>query len=350
MKSLLFFFFALFSLGSATISVQWAGNVTLSGSSNPYEYDFRYVSVYSYSVPYFANGAGFTSYSVFGSSNQFNFDAVTGFGYQVTGYYPPTAWLGYVDAQVSWSGVGSNSSFWINFNASECAGFIAFAFLSLTEDGTTNTVNLTNLFWVTENLVDNNNNIYGIVLKGGESLLSSFRVEVAFFTSSVKGQISVDGGTPIVLVPKGLECIIKVSNFPFQSTSTNLRVDFAAASGTFSATASGDLIAGTGTDQTFVSLASSAVVDGSNKGITFSGWTDGDISYYPSDVQAKLIAKYGGQVNVKLGSVKITQGTVITFDPTIGSGSYPQNASTSSASLISAFLVLQFALIFFLFL
>jgi len=346
MKALFFLFFALFSLASATISVQWAGNVTLSGSSNPYEYDFRSVSVYSYSVPSIGNGAGFTSYSVYGGSNQFNFDAVTGFGGQVLGSYP-TAWLGYVDSQISWTGAGTNSNFWTNFNASECSGFIAFAFLSLTEDGTTNTVNLIDLAWTTENLIDNNN-IYGIVLKGSDIILyPSLTVEVAFFTSSVKGQISVDGGTSIILVPKALECVIKVSNFPFQSTSTDLKIDFAAASGVFSAAASGDLIAGTGAAQTFVSLASSAVVDGSNQGVTFSGWTDGDISYYPPDIQIKLSAKYGGQVNVKLGNVKISQGTVITFDPTIGSGSYPQS---SSASLVSAFFVLQFALMFFLFL
>lgn len=327
MKSIIIVLLALVAFTLADISVEWAGNVTLSGDSK--NYDYRQTFALAYTVPGLLNGAGVTSINVDRKENSVVVDALAATAFQSIGSVPPIAWLAWVDATVTWV---PTSTFFTNFDASAAANFIAKAIISLSEnkDGQdSNIILLKNLIWTTSSLT-NDNNLHGITLTG-TTLLTDLKVEVQFLVPAVKGKIQVEGGDSRVVVPKSIETIIKVSNFPFKDSSSKLKLTFGIITGSANVQADGTLTSGSGNSGTYFTIASTAVVDGKNKKVSFEGWSEGTVADFPSDIQAKLSAKYGASASAKLGSILVPQGQVITWDPAIGSGEPPKTTLSAGA-------------------
>lgn len=160
-----------------------------------------------------------------------------------------------------------------------------------------------------------------------------------------------------IVTPKTLESIVEINNYPYRSSSNYLTLTMGTATGNFDVVASAsasNLISGGGEDQVYFALSNVAVVDGSKKFVTISGFSK--ITGSNSYIEGQAKGKYGGSFSYATVSVDFPAGaSKIIYDPTIGQGTPPTINPISGVAIffiifgIIAFITLIVVAVFFLY-
>jgi len=315
------------AINAATVA--FAGNVSASIDKDG-DWAYRKTDLSSWDLGVLGAGVYFSSVSASGTPANASGDAVWGAARVfATGY--PIVYLAYWSAALSF-GAGTD---WGNLDVSEASGFIAHSYVELVEKDPTGKV-VANAALKQEILPGSlqydlsdpttNGHLKYSSLTGSSSAPWTF--ELTFVVTDVTGVL--EGGA--VVVPKSLETIVTVSNWPYKSTQNSLSLVMGVATGSSSYDGS-VLVSGSGFNKVYFQVANEAVVDGSKKGVTVSAFTKSDLTtnFDDSSIETQLQGKYSGNVDVNLVTVTFPAGAAnIEYDPSIGAGATPPNSSAST--------------------
>eukprot|EP01124_Arcella_intermedia_P021594 TRINITY_DN3049_c0_g1_i1.p1 TRINITY_DN3049_c0_g1~~TRINITY_DN3049_c0_g1_i1.p1 ORF type:complete len:380 (+),score=35.34 TRINITY_DN3049_c0_g1_i1:77-1216(+) len=283
-----------------------------------------------YSLGPFNQGAWFRSVDRTVTNSTYDSDIIWGLVYCHTGS-PPTSWLGYFSASANVTRVPHGGNWdWTTFDVDIAAGFIASSYLSLIEKNAEGSiVTTTQLSLLTfeydaatsSSLTNSTLGIYAFVINGAH-LWKNVRIQLRYIVTEEGGQLDILGGLPIV--PKSLESLILIDDYPYEHPNNTLTLVTAAATGEGVWESNTQFVSGSGAEKVFFHVASKALVDGALVDVVVGGHSVGKVETSFSMILWNQIRRKYANAQAQIVSVQFPAGAKgIVYDPTIGSGESP---------------------------
>jgi len=306
---------------------------------------FRYLKTSNFTLGLFT-GIWYNSLEWDFDTDNFTVDGnfIWGAIYVITGSYPVN-WQGYWAAHVeSDRHINPDGINWAQFNVSASSSFVGTTFLAVLEKDVNglvvNNVQLSKL-WLYNKTASNelSNTSAGIHASVFDHLAGNIWVKLTYILVD-HAEILILYGDDIQLVPKGVESIIEIKNWPYQNKSNTLTLVMAAGSAGFSLSASGQVvyssITGTTEEQVYFRVSDTAYLNGKKSTVQISSNISSDITGVGTIFfMAQLQARYKSQASCAIYSVQFPPGASdIIYDPTMGSGESPYPLSHDNIIMI----------------
>jgi len=322
MNKLSFIVLLLACAWTTQASVTFSGNVSLSVSSKS---DWEYRSTVLGSL---LNIGWFSSVSVSTTDKSITADAIVGGITFLDGTFPG-AFLAYFTSNGT---VSIGSDFVTSGDISLAESAIGHSYYGIIEKNSAGDVVSVNKFntylWVTTDISLSGALKY--VKFQGTLIGNSANVYITFLVSDQVGVVSLGGA---VVTPKVLESVIEISSYPYQSSTNTLTLVMVAATGSGTADTT-SLVSGSGVNQVYFAVNSTAVVDSKTQSVTVTS-SSAAIADLNNDVlSAKLTGLYTSNYNVQIFNVTFPAGASdIVYDPTTGSGEQVKDEISVAATV-----------------
>eukprot|EP00727_Mastigamoeba_balamuthi_P012290 m51a1_g7684 putative C-tail anchored protein (373) ;mRNA; f:23290-24596 len=333
------------SSACAAFDLAFVGNV--SGVSANVDLQFRAAGLLQLDVPLVHHGAVTHSLDARIAADVLNNRDIAKVGAEVQGLWgyggvtvgsAPSAWLGVFNANAR-VGVGLRDIASVDVHGA--LGFMGLTYTSLVErDQSGNIVSRQSLAfggarsaltWVSDDHGTSRRapgtSFYRLV--GTRSPLT---VTITFVVSSVSGVLDYGKTT---VVPKVLESVIEINNYPYQDHRNTLEVHMVAGSSGLSVGAHAAVT--TSGVKVFAGVKGTAIVNGNEANAEVSAWANADAMALNNTALANLIAGATGVVSVNdikcaEVTVKFEAGAqVIVYDPALGTGTSPYELPTDGS-------------------
>jgi len=170
-----------------------------------------------------------------------------------------------------------------------------------------------------------------------------YSVDITYMASRHAGLVGGEGVNGVPVVPKSIESIVTINNYPYQSPSNYISLVLAVATEFADVSKSGQLVYDAN-KTVYFSVSKNVYLSGNVGTVDISTFESGDFDEVGnSDFQQQVTAKYGAKAAIKYIKVAFPPGaTNIVYDPSIGTGVAVQDSSQSSSSLVSPLLSMVF--------
>lgn len=327
---------------AAALDIAYSGNVSVSGDEDNWK--FRRTSFTYWDLdPLDGDGISFNSLSLGRTKASIHGDAVWG-KVEIWSNTVPTAWLKYA------STAGYNES--NEYTGAASWGVVANAYLLLEETAPNGTVVRVQSLreqvfgdfgWDTNELQTTGSLKYASYL--GKKTSENWEIEITFLLSEIKGKVSL---ADAVVVPKSLESVVSIKNWPYKDAANTLSLVIVVATGSFTAKGSAIVSGSNEDDQVYFALSTKATVGGKVEDVSVSGYSNAefDASFSNDNIKAELTGVYGANYQVKQVKVTFPAGAQdILYDPTIGAGATAAIDNASSAVVANLVVLTVVALV-----
>eukprot|EP01127_Copromyxa_protea_P000558 TRINITY_DN10473_c0_g1_i1.p1 TRINITY_DN10473_c0_g1~~TRINITY_DN10473_c0_g1_i1.p1 ORF type:complete len:371 (-),score=83.35 TRINITY_DN10473_c0_g1_i1:44-1156(-) len=352
-----FLLFALFSFAvSQAKPLGWAANAELNFDSTDESFHYRSLSTSTWSLLGWS-GVWYGSVQTNVETKQpiANGDFIWGSVYIGRNEYPLN-WQGYWAASVSnHTPIDPSKANWQNFDVSLTSSFVASVYLKLVEKNSTGAFvgeKTLDTVWsydkaTSTELTNKTAGLYASVFD--TTLSNGATVELQYILTEQSGVLDVLTGVQVV--PKGVETIVLINNWPYQSEDNTLTLVLAAGSSSMDVNVDGQVTSGSGDDAVFFRVAKEAQIDGKIEAtkVTASGSSDIEATFGKSGVTTQLTGRYGKTASCGIFTVEFPAGAKeIVYDPSMGSGENPFEEPSNllmviALSITGAFIVLFIA-------
>jgi hypothetical protein len=291
-------------------------------------------------------------------------DYIWGSIYVGTLWYPVN-WISYFAADLDvHRNVPDKGKFdWGNFTVDQSSSFIASSWLTIQEKNSSGHVvrstELSKFLWTfddkrSQELSNKPAGIYATSFNGTK-LIDPSSLELIYIMTDTAGVLKT-AERPLI-IPKAIESYIRISNWKYAHPDNYLTVVYVVGTGSSVWHVSGHLVAGSGTEQTFVRMADSALVDGKMKSVRVSAYAsrNGISEFRNPYVEAQLRSRYHSSASVTFIEISFPSNAInIEYDPTIGVGQDPYLSNALIGILIGCVvgfvvLIVLVALMFYVF-
>eukprot|EP00727_Mastigamoeba_balamuthi_P012291 m51a1_g7685 hypothetical protein (724) ;mRNA; f:25398-30663 len=337
-------------VGGAAFDLSFVGNI--SGVSADVDLQFRSAGLVVFNLPAVHHGA--IAYSLDASVAAAVLDPnrdIAKVSADVQGIWayggatvltPPAAWFGIFNASAR---VGVGLSAIGDVNVHGALGFMGLTYTSLVERNQSGAIvsrqslvdnAISGMSW-TDNGYGPAKNAQGAYYYRLVGTKKSLTVSITFIISSVSGVLDYGKTT---VVPKVLESVIEINNYPYQDSKNTLEVHMVAGSAGLQVGAHAAVT--TSGVKVFADVKGTAIVNGNEANAEVSAWANVDAKVLENSVLANLIAGATGVVsvnNIKCAevAVKFEAGAqAIVYDPALGTGTSPYELSPASAAAPAA--------------
>jgi len=269
-------------------------------------------------------------------------DVIWGSIYTRTGAYP-ISWLGYfsADANVTKEVPHDNVS-WSDFDVEYSTGFIASSFLKLEEvdheGDVVNTVDFRNLFLTydeeaSEEMSNATAGIWAFVVNA-RPIFNEVKIQLQYVVTETAGELDLIDGIPIV--PKSLESIILINDYPYEDQRNSLVLSVATACPEGYWDSNNNYVSGAGESRVFFHIATSALVDGEVRTVVVKDKSSEEIERTIGlSLWNQIRRKYQIGATAQVVKIQFPAGAnAIVYDPTIGSGDSLYDTSSTTKILI----------------
>jgi hypothetical protein len=335
---------------SGGVSFDASANVSLAAPDS--RFDYRHTT--------FAEALGFsvyTSIQVNGQSNgnsaSANANGIVAVAYAKVGLLslisaPPSLFMCFFNVSASATGFGAGSNAFQG-DISGSLSFVAKTYSTIEEiDASGNvvkTIDLSGTLFTSGGVqvADANRGLRYLTISA--SISGGATVAITYATSSVLGKLSAASGGATI-TPTSVESFFEVDGYTYAAATNKLRltlyVGLLSAQGSVTGTTT--VVAGTGSEQVYVRLDGTAIVNGEHKSVTVSGLTTSnvDINNVPNTyLRGQLVGHGSLSAEIRKLTVDFPAGAAsFTYDPAVGFAAPNKATALTPSSLFFALAII----------